>query len=103
VTTRNDIRSRMKGGTKPAKPAAVAPVHKIVRTTLDIDPNLYAQLMSLCNDVATAVGRVKVTQVTLMREMIREAVVDQEFRARLIQRVQTTLDEMDAAKGKAKQ
>ncbi len=100
MSTKNDTKARMQGNKPaPAKQAAVAPVHKVVRTTLDIDPNLWRQLMSWCADIAVLVGKVKVHQVWVLREVIREALEDEAFQAKVIVRLRKTLEEMDKAKG----
>lgn len=43
--------------------------------------------MSWCQEVAFEVGRVKVQQVWVMRQVIEEALEDKDFQARVIARV----------------
>ena len=72
---------------KSDKPAAVAPTSKPVRLSVDIDPDPYRQLVSWCQDVALAVGRVRVNHVWVLRAVIAEMLEDKELQAKVIERV----------------
>ena len=69
------------------KTPAVAPVSKPVRLSVDIDPIPYRHIVSFCQDVAMAVGRVRVNHVWVMRALINELLESKDLQAKVIERV----------------
>lgn len=72
---------------KAAKPAAITPLSEYVRLSVDIDPIAYRQLVSWCQDVAMAVGRVRVKHVWVIRAVLQELLENKDLQARVIERV----------------
>ena len=77
-----------------------APVHKRVRLSVDIDPEPYRQLVSLCQDIALKLGRARINHVWVLREVIEELLTDKGLQTRVINRVSSVLEENDRMKSK---
>ena len=60
---------------------------KRVRLSIDIDPWDYRRLLSWCQDIAPAVGRVRVNHVWIIRALVKELWEDRELQVRVIDRV----------------
>ena len=72
---------------RATKPVAVAPLSEYVRLSVDIDPVAYRALVSWCQDVAMAVGRVRVKHVWVLRAVIAELLESKDLQAKVIERV----------------
>jgi hypothetical protein len=70
-------------------PVVAAPIiiAKKPRLSADVDTEDYNFLLNFCQDIAMAVGRVKVKHVWVIRALIRELRDDKDLKARIIERV----------------
>lgn len=79
---------------KRERPAeAKAPVSMLarkVRLSVDIDPEPYRQLISLCQDIAFTFGKSKINHVWVLRETIAELLSDAGLKERVISRLAET-------------
>lgn len=77
------------------KPKATpnAPQSKKVRLSADIDPDVYRDLASWCQDVAFQLGRTRVQHVWAVRALIAELLEDNALKTKIIERIQEELED----------
>lgn len=72
---------------RKTQPTVTPMQDKNIRLSVDIAPTEYRRLISWCQDIAPAVGRVKVNHVWVIRALVRELWADKELMKRVIDRV----------------
>lgn len=91
MSTKNNLAARIgnvAAGVK-AERVAVTPRQKPVRLSTDVEPTDYNKLMSLCADIALNVGRVRVSQIWVLRALVLEFLQDKELQSRVTERIRS--------------
>jgi len=80
-------KSTLRRDKAPKNPNTEVILEKRPRLSFDIDKDDYTWLVSYCQEIAPAVGRVKVNHVWVLRALVKELRRDPDLNLRTIERV----------------